>query len=869
MTAPDRTIAPPVNPYRCPDCSAALGFVEGVGSCPRCGYSAAHPLARRVREIDDDLARLGWDRSQLIDRMRRDRSGPPPPPPMTPGPPQPGAPRRSPSVQAILVGLGAFLVVVAGVIFAAVTWEQLGAAGQAAVLVVATATATGVTLVAARAKLTATAEALAVVAAGFAFLDVHAVRTAVAPEGDWQVAWAAGLVVVAAGLIVLGRVAGLRVPAMVAVGAVQLPLVFLASLGDPAGLPIATALVVTAWADLALGRTISGDPPDWLPAPVPVVLRILGASMWVVGVLVSTPWALGIEGASEGWGVGVLVAAAAVATAEAWFARPREPLAVLAAAGAVLSGLLAVLGAGGRVIDDGHTLLLLANASPVAVLAGSLLWSKRFLGERRSETAEVPEPGDEGTDPRVMAGQIVAGGWTAISLLGWIEPVLGSIVAPFALIADEGWWTHGFSVTTGDLDLQALVDQTGEAGWSARLVLAAVAIGTAGLVVAIQLTGRHLPEVRRWATAVAIGIGLFIGVAVTGAFWDVPVVALVVTYLLAAAALVFGPVAPGAPYRPWLAVAVIPIAASAIAWAGTVDVLTVVASGALTIVGGVAVARGLVEERRAWTMAMTAATGIALSATALTTFLAAGAPDQTAWLVAVAVGAAGSCFAWLGDRWKPWWSPAVDVTSAVTVGGALLGLAGAGGTDPFSVGLLIVVVAAAAHATRPLRRAIATTVASVAALVLLWLRLWEADIRFVEAYSLPAAGLAGGAGWWRLRRHSELGSWPTLGPALLIAAIPSTVVAIAETGVLRPLVILGVAVGVTVVGARSRLRAPLVVGALTAVVIAVDLLFPAAARLPRWIGIGAAGIFLLAVGATFERQRRRVVGLFERYRELR
>ena len=268
-------------------------------------------------------------------------------------------------------------------------------------------------------------------------------------------------------------------------------------------------------------------------------------------------------------------------------------------------------------------------------------------------------------------------------------------------------------------------------------------------------------------------------------------------------------------------------------------------------------------------MAMTAATGIALSATALTTFLAAGAPDQTAWLVAVAVGAAGSCFAWLGDRWKPWWSPAVDVTSAVTVGGALLGLAGAGGTDPFSVGLLIVVVAAAAHATRPLRRAIATTVASVAALVLLWLRLWEADIRFVEAYSLPAAGLAGGAGWWRLRRHSELGSWPTLGPALLIAAIPSTVVAIAETGVLRPLVILGVAVGVTVVGARSRLRAPLVVGALTAVVIAVDLLFPAAARLPRWIGIGAAGIFLLAVGATFERQRRRVVGLFERYRELR
>jgi hypothetical protein len=770
----------------------------------------------------------------------------------------------------MLVGLGAFLVVVAGVIFAAVTWEQLGAAGQAAVLVVATATATGVTLAAAHAKLTATAEALAVVAAGFAFLDVHAVRTAVAPEGDWQVAWAVGLVAVASGLVVLGRVAGLRGPAMVAVGALQLPLVFLASLGDPAGLTIATALVVTAAADLAVGRAISADPPDWLPAPVPVMLRSLGASTWVIAVFVATPWALGNEGVSERWwGVGVLVAAAAVATAESWSARPREPLAVLAAAGAVLSGLLAVLGAGGRVIDDGHTLLLLANASSVALLAGSLLLPRRFLGEGRSETVEVPEPGGESTDPRVVAGQIVAGGWTAISLLGWIEPVLGSIVAPFALITDEGWWTHGFSVTTGDLDLQALVDQTGEAGWSAWLVLAAVAVGTAGLVVAIQLTGRHMPEVRRWATAVAIGVGLFIGVAVTGALWDVPVVALVMLYLLAAAALVLGPVAPGAPYRPWLAVAAVPIVASAIAWAGTVDVLTVTALGTLTIVGGVAVARGLVEGRRAWTMAMTAVTGIALSATALTMSLAAGAPDQTAWLVAVAVGATGSGFAWLGDRWRPWWSPAVDVTSAVTVGGALLGLAGAGGTDPFSVGLFIVVVAAAAHATRPSRRVIATAVAAVAALILLWVRLWEADIRVVEAYTLPAAALAGGAGWWQLRRNAQLGSWSTLGPALIIAAIPSTVVAIAETGVLRPLVVLGVAVGVTVVGARSGLRSPLVVGMLTAVVIAVDLLFPAVARLPRWIGIGAAGVFLLAVGATFERQRRRVVGLFERYRELR
>jgi hypothetical protein len=164
---------------------------------------------------------------------------------------------------------------------------------------------------------------------------------------------------------------------------------------------------------------------------------------------------------------------------------------------------------------------------------------------------------------------------------------------------------------------------------------------------------------------------------------------------------------------------------------------------------------------------------------------------------------------------------------------------------------------------------IGVAIAGVAALVLLWLRLWEADIRVVEAYSLPAAVLAGGAGWWQMRRHPDLGSWRALGPALLIAAIPSTIVAIVETAVIRPLVVLGGAVVVTLAGARWRLRALLAVGSITAVIIAVDQLFPVVARLPRWIGIGTAGVVLLVVGATFERQRRRVVGLFERYRELR
>lgn len=862
--------APPINPSRCPDCAATLVVIDGVGTCRRCGYSGGHPLARRVWEIDNDLARLGWERAHLIDRMRRDRCGPPPSPPMPPAPPVTIAAGRSLSVQAVLVGLGAFLVIVAAVIFAVVTWEQLGAAGQAAVLVLATVTATAITVVAARAGLSATAEAVAVVAAGFGFIDIHAVRTAVAPGGEWQLAWAVGITVVAAGLVALGRAARLRGPAIVAVGSAQLPLVFLASMASPAGLGIATALVATSAVDLALGRALAADPVDWLPAPVPVALLVIGVFTWAVGTIAATPWAVGSPSTSEVlWGVGILVGATAVAGHESWTDRERKPLAVLAAAGAVLSGLAAVLGAGGAVIEDGYALLLVANASAVAVLAGSLIAVGGTVGVERHATVSEQETAGAGADPRILAVQCAAGGWAALSLAGWIEPVLGSIVAPFALIADQGWWDHGVAIRTGDLDLGVIDDVQEVGGPAVGLVLGAVAIGTAALVLVVRLVGDRIPAVRSWGTAAAIGIGLFIAIAVAGAMGDVPVLLLVVAYLVAAAALSLAPVAPRAFARPWLAVPAVPIAASAVAWAGTVDVFTVAALTFLTIVGAVSVTRGLLQERRTWTAVWTALTGIALATTALTMALAVGAGAPGAWIAALAAAAAGSGFAWIGDRRAPWWSPAVDVTSAVTVGGALFGLADAGGPDPFSVGLLLVLTTAAAHATRPDRRVIGVAIAGVAALALWWLRLWEADVRVVEAYSLPAAVLAGGAGWWRMRQHPDLGSWPALGPALLVAAVPSTSVAIAESAVLRPLVVLGGAVAVTLAGARWRLRALLAVGSITAVIIAVDQLFPVVARLPRWIGIGTAGIVLLVVGATFERQRRRVVGVLERYRELR
>jgi hypothetical protein len=55
------------------------------------------------------------------------------------------------------------------------------------------------------------------------------------------------------------------------------------------------------------------------------------------------------------------------------------------------------------------------------------------------------------------------------------------------------------------------------------------------------------------------------------------------------------------------------------------------------------------------------------------------------------------------------------------------------------------------------------------------------------------------------------------------------------------------------VGARARLQAPPVLGAVTLVVLGVDAVWPVATQLPRWATIGAAGL-LLWLGATAERR---------------
>jgi hypothetical protein len=143
-----------------------------------------------------------------------------------------------------------------------------------------------------------------------------------------------------------------------------------------------------------------------------------------------------------------------------------------------------------------------------------------------------------------------------------------------------------------------------------------------------------------------------------------------------------------------------------------------------------------------------------------------------------------------------------------------------------------------------------------------WIAAALGDTGTVEAYTLPAAaGLLLAAG----RRLVRDASWPSWGPGLTTAAAPSTALAVLAPDGLREVLVLAGAAVAMVAGARAGLRAPLVVGAGTALVLAVGL---AVRALPWPIGTAlVVGTLLVFIG--MRRERAAVAGFAARLADLR
>jgi hypothetical protein len=143
-----------------------------------------------------------------------------------------------------------------------------------------------------------------------------------------------------------------------------------------------------------------------------------------------------------------------------------------------------------------------------------------------------------------------------------------------------------------------------------------------------------------------------------------------------------------------------------------------------------------------------------------------------------------------------------------------------------------------------------------------WVAAAMADLVAVEWYSLPAAaGLLIGAGPDLVRGPS----WPAWGPGLLVAAAPSTLLAVVAADGVRAVAVLLVAAVVLVAGAARGVRAPLLVGAGTELVLAIGF---TARALPAQLGASlVVGCVLLAIGML--REQHPVAGFRARLAELR
>ena len=143
-----------------------------------------------------------------------------------------------------------------------------------------------------------------------------------------------------------------------------------------------------------------------------------------------------------------------------------------------------------------------------------------------------------------------------------------------------------------------------------------------------------------------------------------------------------------------------------------------------------------------------------------------------------------------------------------------------------------------------------------------WVRLAEAGVTAPEPYVAPVAVAALVFGVLR-RRATRCSSFEAYGPGLSVALLPSLVASLDDAEPTRGLVLLVVAVGVVLLGVRGRLLAPLAVGGGVIVLEGMNLLAPYAAALPRWSLLAAAGVLLVAVGATYEQRLRDVTRLRE------
>ncbi|WFE46642.1 hypothetical protein [Verrucosispora sp. WMMD1129] len=161
------------------------------------------------------------------------------------------------------------------------------------------------------------------------------------------------------------------------------------------------------------------------------------------------------------------------------------------------------------------------------------------------------------------------------------------------------------------------------------------------------------------------------------------------------------------------------------------------------------------------------------------------------------------------------------------------------------------------------RRRVFAGIGGGSELLAVWLLLAAGGVSVLEAYTVPLAAAALGAGAVGLRTRPGLNSWLALGPGLAALLLPSLTVVLFGTDPhpWRRLLIGTAALAVTLFGAVRRWQAPVLLGAGTLALLALYELVRSWDLLPRWAFLAAAGLALIGVATTYERRRRDLLRL--------
>jgi hypothetical protein len=822
----------------CPRC---LGAVEAdEAACPRCrlgqGADAARlrAVVRRLYEVGEqrraleaEAATLGSEQARLLQALdpRPSRASSRAMPEW-----------RAEVVRGLLLGLGSVLVALAALIFAAVTWVRLGDLGRAgllaaATLVIATAAA------AARRHLPATAEALGGLALALLLVDWYALgRAGVANDWPASAWWALGTGIAAATAAAAGRRLRVQRPAAAALLQVSALLLVVTVADASWTAAVGLALVATLAAGAAASPGVPGGAWRW----VRVVLGAGAAALELAALGLAVDAAAGVQVGELGSATGpaLALAAIALAPAAAWALRGIRP-------DDRLPDLLVGLSAGPLLASAGVLLAAAwtswSLAAAVAVLGAAAVGTARAL----------PQPLRLGT---TLAADLTL----TVGLIGLAEPILWAMIGPAGWVLDP--WTAGPGARTVTA-LQRVAPLGPEAGVDAAVVglLAAVA----GSALAI-VPGRG-PRVAPWLAGVigltaGVGIVAVLPLALAWPLWATTTLTTAAALLAGTATLLLDrrahPVAGQVTGGAWGALLVL-----AVAWALATEAGTLACLGMLgpAAVAGAGAALSSWLRRACGAVAAVAAVG---EGAAVAVHLGAGAAGAG---VAVAVASGVALVA--GARWR-WGSPEGPVVESLGLAGLAVGAALAAVEQDRLAEALTVAAPALLAAAGPGRRHYRWA-GSVVAVAAIWAWLVVADVTVLEAYTLPAAAVALGAGVAaRDGRAPHPGSWPVYGPGLALALLPSLALATDGRGLARPLLLSGGALLVVLAGARSRLQAPLVLGTVTLLGLAVDAAWPVAAQLPRWTTVGGSGLLLLWLGATAERRLARLRQLRRRFQEL-